>query len=190
MYWPSGSVGKAWYWVAFHEEELQLKWHRIVVENMIKHVVLYTLEYKCQTFTAHVTWREIKIPHFKCSCWPQNYSNLHFDVCINDENKRRWHPMIIFHRCLKQLNTVKIWSRIYAIDVGKLVFFKANEYVTLLCSDIAFVAKFEKKPASLTHWGRVTHIYVGNLTIIGSDSGLSTDRHQANIWSDLTVEYC
>ena len=25
----------------------------------------------------------------------------------------------------------------------------------------------------LTHWGRVTHIYVGNLTIIDSDNGLS-----------------
>ena len=25
----------------------------------------------------------------------------------------------------------------------------------------------------LTHWGRVTHIYVNNLTITGSDNGLS-----------------
>ena len=31
----------------------------------------------------------------------------------------------------------------------------------------------------LTHWGRVTHICVGNLTIIGSDNGLSPDRRQA-----------
>ena len=32
-----------------------------------------------------------------------------------------------------------------------------------------------------THWGRVTHICVGNLTIIGSDNGLSPGRHQAII---------
>ena len=31
----------------------------------------------------------------------------------------------------------------------------------------------------LTHWGRVTHICVGKLTIIGSDNGLSPERRQA-----------
>ena len=33
----------------------------------------------------------------------------------------------------------------------------------------------------LTHWGRVTHIYVGKLTIIGSDNGLAPRRRQAII---------
>ena len=33
----------------------------------------------------------------------------------------------------------------------------------------------------LTHWGRVTHICVSKLTIIGSDNGLSPDRRQAII---------
>ena len=32
-----------------------------------------------------------------------------------------------------------------------------------------------------THWGRVTHICVGKLIIIGSDNGLSPDRRQAII---------
>ena len=36
----------------------------------------------------------------------------------------------------------------------------------------------------LTHWGRVTHKYVSNMTIIGSDNGLSPDRHQAIIWTN------
>ena len=35
---------------------------------------------------------------------------------------------------------------------------------------------------TLTHWGRVTHICVSKLTIIGSDTGLSPDRRQAIIW--------
>ena len=39
----------------------------------------------------------------------------------------------------------------------------------------------------LTHWGRVTHICVGNLTIIGSDIGLSPDRHQAIIWTNAAI---
>ena len=39
-------------------------------------------------------------------------------------------------------------------------------------------------PMSLTHWGRVTHICVGDLTIIGSDNGLSPGRRQAIIWTN------
>ena len=37
---------------------------------------------------------------------------------------------------------------------------------------------------SLTHWGRVTYICVGNLTIIGLDNGLSPGRRQAIIWTN------
>ena len=36
----------------------------------------------------------------------------------------------------------------------------------------------------LTHWGRVTHICVGKLTITGSDNSLSPGRHQAIIWTN------
>ena len=40
---------------------------------------------------------------------------------------------------------------------------------------------------SLTHWGPVTHICVGNLTIIGSDNGLSPGRQQAIIWTNAGI---
>ena len=36
----------------------------------------------------------------------------------------------------------------------------------------------------LIHWGRVTHICVSKLTIIGSDNGLSPHRRQAIIWTN------
>ena len=39
----------------------------------------------------------------------------------------------------------------------------------------------------LTHWGRVTHICVGNLTTIGSDNGLSPGRRQAIIWTNARI---
>ena len=42
-------------------------------------------------------------------------------------------------------------------------------------------------PWELTHWGRVTHICVGNLTIIGPDNGLSPGRRQAIIWSNAGI---
>ena len=38
-----------------------------------------------------------------------------------------------------------------------------------------------------THWGRVTHICIGNLTIIGSDNGLSPERRQAIIWTNAGI---
>ena len=40
---------------------------------------------------------------------------------------------------------------------------------------------------SLTHWARVTHICVGNLTTIGSDKGLSPDWRQAIIWTNTGI---
>ena len=39
----------------------------------------------------------------------------------------------------------------------------------------------------LTHWGRVTHICVSKLTIIGSDNGLSPGRRQAIIWTNAVI---
>ena len=38
-----------------------------------------------------------------------------------------------------------------------------------------------------THWGRVTHICVGNLTIIGPDNGLSPGRRQAITWTNAGI---
>ena len=39
----------------------------------------------------------------------------------------------------------------------------------------------------LTLWGRVTHICVSKLTIIGSDNGLSPGRRQAVIWINAAI---
>ena len=41
--------------------------------------------------------------------------------------------------------------------------------------------------STLTHWGRVTHICVNKLTIIGSDNGLSPGRRQAIIWTNTGI---
>ena len=39
----------------------------------------------------------------------------------------------------------------------------------------------------LTHWGRVTHICVSKLAIIGSDNGLSPGRRPAIIWTNTGI---
>ena len=43
------------------------------------------------------------------------------------------------------------------------------------------------KNIPFTHWGRVTNIGVGNLTIIGSDNGLSPGRRQAIIRTNAGI---
>ena len=50
------------------------------------------------------------------------------------------------------------------------------------------VSNLDKLTTSLTHWGRMTHICVGKLIIIGSENGLSPDRRQAIIWTN--ADYC
>ena len=42
-------------------------------------------------------------------------------------------------------------------------------------------------PVSLTHWGRMTHICVGKLTIVGSENGLLPARRQAIIWTNAGI---
>ena len=39
----------------------------------------------------------------------------------------------------------------------------------------------------LTHWGRVTHMCVSKLTIIGSYNGLSPGRRRAFIWTNVGI---
>ena len=39
----------------------------------------------------------------------------------------------------------------------------------------------------LTHWGRMTHVCVSKLTIIGSDNALSPGRRQAIIWTNTGI---
>ena len=39
----------------------------------------------------------------------------------------------------------------------------------------------------LTHWGRVMHICISKLTIIGSDNGLSPGQRQAIIWTNVGI---
>ena len=39
----------------------------------------------------------------------------------------------------------------------------------------------------LTHWGWVTHMCVSNISIIGSDNGLSPGRRWAIIWTNIVI---
>ena len=71
----------------------------------------------------------------------------------------------------------------------------ANKVISLLYALCAVQNVLEKKTRNiqtglrwsnffLTHWGRVTHICINNLTNIGSDNGFSPHRYRAIIWTN------
>ena len=59
---------------------------------------------------------------------------------------------------------------------------QSTDYENFVKKWIKTNIKSEGNP--LTHWGRVTHICVIKLTVIGSDNGLSPGRCQAIIWTN------
>ena len=59
--------------------------------------------------------------------------------------------------------------------------------VVCACGGLRVMEKNTESSVFLTHWGRVTHICVGNLTIIGTDNGLSPRRRQAIIWTNAGI---
>ena len=70
-------------------------------------------------------------------------------------------------------------------DVSYFIMFAPNSHWILNLHDLRFCRSF--RWWLLTHWGRVTHICVSKLTIIGSDNGLSPGRHQAIIWINARI---
>ena len=71
-------------------------------------------------------------------------------------------------------------SRVHFLKEGNRI----SSQISLLRS---FEGPTDHKSAALfqasTHWGRMTHISVDKLTIIGSDNGLSPGWRQAIIWT-------
>ena len=68
-----------------------------------------------------------------------------------------------------------------------IVSWRLNVIQTLLCSQKFCLNLLFCYNVELTHWGRVTHICAGNLTIIGSDNGLSPGRRQAITWTNVGI---
>ena len=60
-------------------------------------------------------------------------------------------------------------------------------YVITIHAHIQKWFKSDGTAMMLTHWGRVTHICVSKLTIIGSDNGLSPGWRQAIIWTSAGI---
>ena len=66
-------------------------------------------------------------------------------------------------------------------------FLFAHRVNQVTATDRLIVNGRRTKVQVLTHWGRVTHICVAKLTIIGSDNGFSPGRRQAIIWTNAGI---
>ena len=95
---------------------------------------------------------------------------------ISKENK-----IVIFSNDMNLIGSVvcsKIWRtrKIHRLSIRA-------------CQYRYFISYIGQLPVftSLSHWGRVTHICVSKIFIIGSDKGLSPGRRRAIIWTNAGV---
>ena len=99
---------------------------------------------------------EIKIIDTKTAWAPQNHPNIFSLLGLNfqsNNSDEAWMLNIIYEASILYPNSIHIWRC-------------TIPHWTLFL---------------LTQWGRVMHICIGKLTIIGSDNGLSPDQCQAII---------
>ena len=89
-------------------------------------------------------------------------------------------------RCMGHIKCQRVASNIKATFLYLLITWHLGYTHVLNLPVTAHLPLHEKCSYNLpilTHWGRATHTYVGKLTIIGSDNGVSPGRRQAIIWT-------
>ena len=81
-------------------------------------------------------------------------------------------------------------TELYCISTLKLflIFWHFQSYnLFTLYFDNTFPFPHKSCSSLLTHWGRVTHICVSKITIIGSDNDLLPGRRQAILWTSAGI---
>ena len=91
--------------------------------------------------------------------------------------------------CLCAVNQLDGWViiRYHAtIRSVECMYFKYPMHflMNLTHSNTVVTSKDDVNIEVLTQWGRVMHIFVSKIIIIGSDDGLAPDRRQAIIWNN------
>ena len=99
----------------------------------------------------------------------------------------------LFHRAwMSNYIQQTIMGCIYLFMVQYQINYAGKKPKLYETSPCIYILRHHEKSESLegfilTHWGRVTQICVGKLTIIGSDYGLSPGRRQAIIWTNAGI---
>ena len=96
-------------------------------------------------------------------------------ACSHTEVWTKWPTF-----CRRHFQMRSLWWRIWSFDSHfiEVCFYGSNWWIINISWALLRI---------LTHWGRVTHVYVGKLTNIGSDNGLSPGRRQDIIWTNAGI---
>ena len=133
----------------------------------VLHVGLYAKKY--------IIWDAIQVYRmtFIMSAGVLNRSNMY--------NKSPADSLSQHNNVMKWNRFPRYWPFLWGKHVAVTSYSAFDDFLGVILN------KLLHKESSLTHWGRVTHIHVSKLTIIGSDNGLSPGRHQAIIWTNAGI---
>ena len=133
-------------------------------------------------------------PALRIVCWGILHSLLHYKWHENSELSCV--TFAVFVTCWCHCNYVhlfsctglwpyEVWNKTYLLtNIFCIIGYKNPSPSRQLLDRIKCTVQ---RSHELTHWGRVTHICVGYLTIIGSDNVLSPGRRQAIIWTNAGI---
>ena len=94
-----------------------------------------------------------------------------------------WTPIRIGH-----YGIIMLWMEVYQYPPSAISEAYCVWYMIIARMWLLYNLDTQWTPINvLTHWGRVTHICVSNLIIIGSDNGLSPGRRQATIRTNAGI---
>ena len=140
----------------------------------------------CQHNIAHPTQGCVNSIGLLCSLFLR-YNNIHLDFS-STLNVKPLRAATTTQQCANQTCLYGKYIFFFTINYFLwLIWFHCNPilhdipsnmYVVLFCLFILVI---------LTHWRRVTHICVVELTIIGSNNGLAPGRRQAIIWTNAGI---
>ena len=117
-------------------------------------------------------------------------SNITFRSHAPSEVPTTDEALVYLFSVIFELNTHVVWL---SVVIGSLIYAKTSEllwnveWVTYFILTKIIYLSIEISIKRLTHWGRVTHICVSKITIIGSVNGLSPERRQAIICTNVGI---
>ena len=130
-------------------------------------------------------WTLVQVKSWCCQA-PSSYLNQCWNIVnSNIRNRLQWNS----HNFVRENAFENVVCEMRPFCLGLNVLKPGHKY-TRICFSVWGHHWFFgscKGLLLLTHWGRVTHICVGSLTIIGSDNGLSPGRRQAIIWTNAGI---
>ena len=110
--------------------------------------------------------------------------------CIKDETKNRNETKTVIGQCNKEddwlvgCKSKSDWLLPVHWGVGS---WACGAVTFTVCKKQTCIDQKKAITNTLTHWGRMTHICVRDITIIGSNNGLSPERRQAIIWTKAVL---